>query len=792
MDQKIVNIRISMKMFLSCVCVIACIVSYDVQGDIIPEDRRISWDPGIPGGVPFRTTIFANVKNPPFGAHGDGVSDDTAAIQNALNLCPSNQVVYLPAGTYLISSNLQILHSGITMRGDGPGVTILDAYGTSGSVIAFQPARYIHQGPFLNIIKPAAKGATNITVDALTGVSIYGFQSGVFASLGGFLGIDQINDTNFVTNVGSSGAASWVSRESGTRAMGQIVQITSINGNTIGFTPPLYYGYSTNLAAQACPFNNGNMWSGVEALTIRANHTGYTSNFRMDGAAYCWLKNVEGDYTDGDHVQIFNSYRCEVRDSYFHDAFHHTPGSTDADVMLALKTTACLIENNIFWRLHVSVILNWGAAGNVIGYNYSSGNFDQTSTNAVMMDMSCHGAHPMFNLWEGNISPKFQPDCFWGSSSHGTAFRNWFKGITYISAPINGRQLVDTNITWVAFQSSAAVKLQYLNWYYNVVGNILGCAEYTNGSLKNAGNYMYAWPDSAATAYEKPWVYYIGDANGVAGLGSTNTLDTTMIHGNWDFVTGAQKWVSTNGDHSLPASLYYSNKPAWFGNFPWPPIDPAQPAACYLTNLPAAQRLYLMNPYAFALPPINTNVSQAITVSGNDISQGVGTGTNIIGGLNFGSLNRFVAQKFVAGESFTIRSVLCKMSKTGDPGFNVTASVYSFNTTNGMPLSVIGNGSAPLSASLIATNQCDVIFTNLMAPVKVGSAYWLVLQTSQTAYPNSVTWHYGKSTYDKNPAFVNSGDGTTWHSVAYSWAFIFTPFGARSPSPPTNLHSVNQ
>ncbi|NJK90757.1 MAG: hypothetical protein HC904_02330 [Blastochloris sp.] len=40
-----------------------------------------------------------------FGAKGDGVTDDTAAIQKALN--EKKGILYLPAGTYMISDTLR-------------------------------------------------------------------------------------------------------------------------------------------------------------------------------------------------------------------------------------------------------------------------------------------------------------------------------------------------------------------------------------------------------------------------------------------------------------------------------------------------------------------------------------------------------------------------------------------------------------------------------------------------------------------------------------------------------------
>lgn len=59
-----------------------------------------------------------NVKA--YGAVGDDSNDDTSAIQAAIDAASSNDggVVYLPSGTYRITSALE-LHSGVTLRGDG-------------------------------------------------------------------------------------------------------------------------------------------------------------------------------------------------------------------------------------------------------------------------------------------------------------------------------------------------------------------------------------------------------------------------------------------------------------------------------------------------------------------------------------------------------------------------------------------------------------------------------------------------------------------------------------------------
>ena len=56
-----------------------------------------------------------------FGAVGDGVTDDTAAIQDALDYATTiSSAVYAPAGTYLLSATV-VVPSNITLYGDGIG-----------------------------------------------------------------------------------------------------------------------------------------------------------------------------------------------------------------------------------------------------------------------------------------------------------------------------------------------------------------------------------------------------------------------------------------------------------------------------------------------------------------------------------------------------------------------------------------------------------------------------------------------------------------------------------------------
>jgi hypothetical protein len=65
-----------------------------------------------------------NVKT--YGALANGVTDDTAAVTNAIAASPvAGGVVYFPRGTYIMSSMLTVTNKPIEFLGDGQGISIL-------------------------------------------------------------------------------------------------------------------------------------------------------------------------------------------------------------------------------------------------------------------------------------------------------------------------------------------------------------------------------------------------------------------------------------------------------------------------------------------------------------------------------------------------------------------------------------------------------------------------------------------------------------------------------------------
>ena len=84
---------------------------------IINTSRRIDWShAGVVGGIPNRSTICATL-NP-----GATASQINAAIAS----CGNGQVVFLKAGTYVLSSGIRFNNKReITLRGAGPDQTFL-------------------------------------------------------------------------------------------------------------------------------------------------------------------------------------------------------------------------------------------------------------------------------------------------------------------------------------------------------------------------------------------------------------------------------------------------------------------------------------------------------------------------------------------------------------------------------------------------------------------------------------------------------------------------------------------
>jgi len=97
-----------------------------------------------------------DVTHPDFGAIGDGLTDDTAAIQAAFDAISATggiRTVYFPSGTYLISGVINLNKNNIMVRGEGESSVIQ----VKSAVVELQPGGY---GAMFMI----ASGSSHVTI----------------------------------------------------------------------------------------------------------------------------------------------------------------------------------------------------------------------------------------------------------------------------------------------------------------------------------------------------------------------------------------------------------------------------------------------------------------------------------------------------------------------------------------------------------------------------------------------------------------------------------------------------
>jgi hypothetical protein len=524
------------------IVVAVLLVSQLAYTQVVPQDRRVEWrdNVGIEGGIPQRGTMCANVTKSPYNAAGDGTTDDSAAIRDAIEDCPAGQVVYIPKGTYLISQPIR-MKSDITVRGDGMGRTILKgSSGFSGSyLVGFEDKNLW----FSNILSSS---------NSISGTASKGSNS-LFAasgwSKGDYVLIDQLEDPSgspMITTDGTNGKCSWCSREDGTRPIGQVAKLAGSSGQ---LEIPLYYSFDSEHNAQVSRIDPSYIIdsAGLEHLTLdnTLSHDSGQGNYGivyMVAAVESWVKNVEMINTHKTGLKMVYGYRNVVRGSVIRKSYEYT-SNAGYGLYMTFGASGTLIEDNIFYDLAVGVILNGAVSGNVISYNYMTEMKSTTFPNSVRNGVVFHGGHPVMNLFEGNYlgGPGISADLYWGTSSHNTFLRN--------SIAIDPSKTVGT----------ANISLWKGQTYYNVVGNVLG----TDGHET-----LYESSD----LYASPMIYNLDYTN--SGSQNGRTADTILRHGNFDYVSNETVWDPGVSDRSIEESYYLNGEPEWWANASWPPIGP--------------------------------------------------------------------------------------------------------------------------------------------------------------------------------------------------------------------------
>ena len=538
---------------------------------ILPVGRATVWNPGLnaKGGIPVRTSIYRTLS--------PGGGDDTAAIQKALDECPEGQVVKLSSGEFHISGEGLVMNrSHITLRGSGPALTRLlknpevnwfpvICMGNRWSADKFLSAS-------VGLAEDGIRGSRSVMLKAAPVPPL---------TAGELVLLDQVTDPAITEWSPDSpfghDSRGWFCRMD--RPVSQVTEVESADGTSVTFTTPLHNGFSTAFSAQLSRY--GEDWmgpdprpatrlTGVEDLYLEKGSDG---NISLNMCAYCWIKNVESARTDGSSIGLESCFRCEIRDSYIHTSDNPNPGGGGYLLSLARGSADNLIENNAIWNGNKVMVMRATGGGNVVGYNYFEDAWIGYQPGWVESGANAsHMTTPHFELFEGNQAFNFDGESTWGNSVCITVLRNHFTSRRRSIPPL---QLTDEGFP-------RAVSLHHGHWWYSFIGNVLGFdgmdpspyPEYVDEAV-------FPWNQDAVAM----WVLGVGFDWGPADPKVQSTL---IRHGNFDYVTRSVRWDSSIPDHDVPNSLYLSQKPDFFGDLPWPWVQPE--GTVKLHSLPARIR----------------------------------------------------------------------------------------------------------------------------------------------------------------------------------------------------------
>ncbi|MEY3052345.1 MAG: hypothetical protein RLY31_2130 [Bacteroidota bacterium] len=465
------------------------------SGQVLPFDRMTDWtEAGCVEPPPVYDTIhLAAAGWPPSG------QDAGAALQATLDSFAGQPTVfYLPADTVLVHQPI-FLHAGQVLRGAGSDRTLLQ-FDLGGDRHLVTLAATEAAGPPVELLVEVKKDDLFLTVEDPSA-----FQAGDYVTI-------QSDDAHLVTSA-------WA-----LNSTGQLNRIIAVDGQVLQLHHPMRRDMPL-VESPRIRRTNPIRFSGLECLALeRLDSTDeQTSHVLLRGAADCWVRNIDSRRANFAHVSLEHSTQVEVSGCHFQDGFRYGGGGQGYGVVLAFRTGDCLVRHNVFHHLRHAMLLQAGANGNVLAYNYS---FDPYWTGTGLPqdaagDLVLHGNYPYLNLFEGNVIQNIVIDNSHGINGPGNVFfrnRAELYGIFMNPAPASdgqlfiGNELTAGGLWWGLYLLQGA---NHFEWGNNVKGTVLPA---NTGSLETASLFLTG-PDS----FLAEW----GLAPG--GIGPPNSLGSGTI-----------------------------------------------------------------------------------------------------------------------------------------------------------------------------------------------------------------------------------------------------------------------
>ncbi len=449
--------------------------SLPLKAQELPAQRAVAWNLAGPRTPAPDYAISLRIND--YGASPDASSPSDLAFAQALAALGSDSgVIVFGAGVYRFEQPL-LLRSGLILRGAG----------SDSSTLLFDLAGAGEQDA-IKVYGSTGGEAISLLSDALRDSLCLQVPLSASLSPGDYVRIG-LNDSSLVTSPWARGTLS------------QIARVASVSGTRVCLESPLRRNFPLALEAALTRLD---MVSGVglECLRIeRADSTAtQTSNIAFVLANRCWVEGLESYRSNFAHVSISRSTQVAVRGSYFSEAFGYGGGGRAYGVVLQAGSGECLVENNIFVRLRHAMLLQSGANGNVLAYNYSREPF-WTGTllpSDAAGDLVLHGNGAWANLWEGNIVRNLVIDDSHGQNGpFNTLFRNRAEGYGLVMAlftPTDSQNLIGNELTGSGFGLGNYLVTGLGHWEY---GNATPAGIVPPGTedLPQASLFLSAAPD---------------------------------------------------------------------------------------------------------------------------------------------------------------------------------------------------------------------------------------------------------------------------------------------------------